>query len=178
MANRSSCDKDFSRAAGNIPSDSSLVANNVASLAAEAASLFDSVVTFGGSKREITSGLENPLIHLVETLRALHNVVNNLSTESYPLEAMGAQLHRVSGWLTDLRHNLQRGSSSEAMGNRQNDGVGALGSPSASETTTDRDVFPALKQALVPLVNELTLMLHIYHRYGLARLPFSRGIKN
>jgi hypothetical protein len=158
-----------------MPLDSSPVASGVASLADladEAASLFDSVVTLGGSKKEITSCLENLLIHLVETLRAFHNVINKPSAESYPPEAMRAHLNRVSGWLTDLRQTLQRGSSSEAIGNRQNDDTGALGSSSASETATNRDNFPILKQALIPLLNELTLMLHLYHRYGLARFPF------
>jgi hypothetical protein len=98
-----------------MPLDSSPVASDVASLADEAASLFDSVVTLGGTEKEITSCLENLLIHLVETLRAFHNVVNKPSAESYPLEAMRVHLDRVSGWLTDLRQTLQRGSSSEAI---------------------------------------------------------------
>ena len=159
-----------------MPLDSSPVSSDVASLADladEAASLFDSVVTRGGSEKEITSCLESLLIHLVETLRAFHNVVNKPSAEPYPLEAIRAHLDRVSGWLTDLRQTLQRGPSPEAIGNGRNDDAGALGSSSsAAETKTDRDNFPILKQTFIPLMNELTLMLHLYHRYGLARFPF------
>ncbi|TKA67300.1 hypothetical protein B0A49_07278 [Cryomyces minteri] len=144
--------------------NSGSVASDIANLADEAASLFDSIVKFGGSRTDIPSRLESVVIHLIETLRAFYNVANKPSTESYPLEAIRAHLDRVSGWLADLRQTLQEGSTSEATKNRQNDDAGALGSPSASETTTDRYSFSLLKQSLIPLLNELTLTLHLYHR--------------
>lgn len=154
-----------------MPFDRGPNASDIASLADEAASLFDSVITLGGSMKGITFRLKNSLIRLIETLRAFHDFRDKLLAESYLSEAMRAHMDGISDWLTDLRQTLHRGSP-EVIEDRQNDDAGALESSLPLQTSTDRDASSSLEQTLTPWLNELTLILHLYQGCVRIKPPF------